>query len=77
MKVEAARALIQGRFVGELKDNMELCELSQQHLASEMGITQQAVSAWTRGQALPSLAAALAMANTLGITLNRLLTGED
>ena len=50
--------------------------LTQQQLADKFGITDKALSKWERGIALPDSSIMLELCNTLGITVNDLLSGE-
>ena len=50
--------------------------LTQQQLADKFGITDKAVSKWERGIALPDSSIMLELCDTLGITVNDLLSGE-
>ena len=50
--------------------------LTQQQLADKFEITDKAVSKWERGIALPDSSIMLELCDTLGITVNDLLSGE-
>lgn len=50
--------------------------LTQMQLSEQLGITDKAVSKWERGIAMPDTSIMLALCDTLGITVNELLSGE-
>jgi transcriptional regulator with XRE-family HTH domain len=45
---------------------------SQEMLAAELGVTQPTVSAWERGEAIPTLKALVALSRVLGIRMREL-----
>lgn len=50
--------------------------LSQEELAQKVGVSRQAVSRWELGEAAPEAGKLMALAKALGITADRLLSGE-
>lgn len=50
--------------------------LSQEELAQKVGVSRQAVSRWELGEASPETGKLMALAKALGITADRLLSGE-
>ena len=46
--------------------------LSQEDLASQIGVSRQAVSKWETGEAMPDLNKLLLLADALGVSLDRL-----
>ena len=51
--------------------------LTQQQLASMLGVSHQAVSKWESGQALPDIATMLELTRFFGITIEQLITEQD
>ena len=62
-----------GKFIAARRKN---ANLTQTQLADTLGITNRAVSKWETGKALPDSALMLPLCDTLGITVNDLLSGE-
>lgn len=62
-----------GKFIAKCRKDKNL---TQEKLASMLGITDRAVSKWERGLNLPDASLMLDLANILGISVNELLTGE-
>lgn len=62
-----------GAFVAELRKEKGW---TQKQLAETMGVTNKAVSKWERGVSLPDTALLLPLAETLGINVTELLSGE-
>ena len=50
--------------------------LTQMQLAEKLGITDRAISKWETGKAMPDSSIMLELCETLGITVNDLLSGE-
>ena len=63
-----------GRFIAECRKN---ANLTQAHLAENLGITDKAVSKWERGAAMPDSSLMLDLCGILGISVNELLSGEN
>ena len=51
-------------------------KMTQAHLAEILGISHQAVSNWERGVALPDVTLLPDLAETLGVTIDRLLSAS-
>ena len=62
-----------GRFIQSLRREKELTQLQ---LAGMLGISDKTVSKWERGAGLPDVGSMLPLCETLGISVNELLTGE-
>ena len=54
----------------------KLHKLTQEQLASKLGISDRAVSKWERGLNMPDASLMLELANILDITVNELLSGK-
>lgn len=50
--------------------------LSQEQLAQQLGVTRQSVSKWERDESMPEAEKLPLLAQTLGVSLDVLLTGE-
>lgn len=68
MNIEIANLLLNYR-----KNN----NLSQEELASKIGVSRQAVSKWERGEASPDTDNLIALAEIYGVTLDELLKGKN
>lgn len=77
MTITESDAIIRQNLPEQLKDELVLNELRKIDLGKKLGCEDSYVGKWIKGTYMPSLPAALAMAKTLGITLDRLCTGED
>lgn len=63
--------------IGKLiADCRRKANLTQLQLAEKLRITDRAISKWETGKSLPDSAIMLELCNTLGITVNDLLSGE-
>ena len=62
MTTKQAREQVKSRIGDLIRDNLELCGLTSRDLIDELGIQHAHLSAWLTGRHLPSLPAALAMA---------------
>ena len=62
-----------GKFISNLRKEQGM---TQAELASKLGVTDRAVSKWENGRGLPDLSFVLPLADTLGISINELLSGE-
>ena len=63
-----------GKFIAERRKSVNL---TQAQLAEKLNITDRAVSKWETGRAMPDTAIMLDLCDTLGITVNDLLNGEE
>lgn len=77
MTNKQARDQVKARISDLIRDNLDLCRMRQADLALEMGVSTGHVSNWVSGRCLPSLPAALAMAQVFGVTVEQLALGED
>lgn len=77
MKNKEAEAIISKNLIPQILDGLELCERKPTELSLEITGNRMHLGLWLRGRNLPSLANALALSRTLGVTLDRLVTGED
>lgn len=62
-----------GRFICELRKSHTLTQLQ---LADALGISDKTVSKWECGKGLPEVSLMLPLCETLGISVNELLSGE-
>ena len=62
-----------GRFIARVRKEKEM---TQRELADAIGISDKTVSKWERGNGLPEVSLMLPLCETLGISVNDLLTGE-
>ena len=63
-----------GKFIQEKR---KAKNLTQMDLAEKLNITDRAISKWECGKSLPDASIMLELCETLGISVNELLTGED
>ena len=63
-----------GRFIAETRKQNNL---TQRQLADKLSISDKTVSKWERGNGLPEISLMLPLCETLGITVNDLLSGEN
>lgn len=77
MTITESTAIIRANLPEQLRDNLELCEIKQVELERKIDSFKDACGRYLRGEYIPSLPVAVAMAKTLGVTLDRLCTGED
>lgn len=62
-----------GKFIAECRKK---ANYTQVQLAEKLGISDRAVSKWETGKSLPDSSIMLELCDTLGITVNDLLSGE-
>lgn len=62
-----------GKFISDCRRKVNL---TQMQLAEKLGITDRAISKWETGKSLPDSAIMLELCDTLGITVNDLLSGQ-
>ena len=62
-----------GRFIAQCRKEKNL---TQRQLADELGVSDKAVSKWETGKGLPDAGYMVPLSETLGISVNELLTGE-
>ena len=62
-----------GRFISEIRKSRQM---TQKELADKLNVTDKAVSKWERGLSYPDISLLLPLSDTLGITINELLSGE-
>ena len=70
---ESARAQIGDR----IYQLLERRGMSQRRLSVEIDVEMAMVNKWINGRSLPSLPAALAMAQVFGVTVEQLALGEE
>ncbi|NLG11393.1 MAG: helix-turn-helix transcriptional regulator [Coriobacteriaceae bacterium] len=70
---ESARAQIGNRIYQLLEQR----GMSQRRLSVEIDVEMAMVNKWINGRSLPSLPAALAMAQVFGVTVEQLALGEE
>ena len=62
-----------GKFILELRKGKQM---TQQELASRLGVTDRAVSNWENGRRMPDVSLLKPLADILGISVNELFVGE-
>ena len=62
-----------GKFIAELRKEQGL---TQQQLADRLGVSNKTISKWECGNGMPELSLILPLCETLGISINELLSGE-
>lgn len=62
-----------GRFIAELRKEKKLTQID---LANKLGITDRAISKWENGRGLPDLSLLTPLCETLGVSINELLSGS-
>ncbi len=62
-----------GKFIAEQRNQKKM---TQQELASLIGVTDRAVSKWENGRGLPDISLIQPLCKNLDITINELLSGE-
>ena len=58
-----------------IKENRQRCNLTQEQVADQLGVSRQAVSKWENGTAEPSTANLLTLAELFGLSVDELLNG--
>lgn len=77
MTITESIAIIRANLPAQLRDELELNEIKQVDLERQVEVFKDACGRYLRGEYIPSLPVALALSRTLGVTLDRLCTGED
>ncbi len=62
-----------GKFISELRREKEM---TQTELADTIGVSAKTVSKWETGRGLPEISTLTVLCDTLGISVNELLSGE-
>ncbi len=62
-----------GNFIRKLRKEKDL---TQEQLAEKLGVTDKSVSRWENGKTMPDYGILKELCDTLGITINELVTGE-
>ena len=60
-----------------IADKRKSLDMTQAQLAEKLGVSNKSVSKWERGVNLPDVSLYENLCNTLGITINEFLAGED
>ena len=63
-----------GKFIARRRKEKDLTQLQ---LADKLGVTDRAVSKWECGRSLPDSSIMIDLCDTLGISVNELLSGEE
>ncbi len=63
-----------GKFIAKSRKDKKM---TQEQLADILGVTSKSISRWERGICMPDLSLYEKLCNTLGITINELLSGEN
>lgn len=77
MTVQEAKVVVLENVKVQIGDNLALNKMKIKDLAEQIGASENAISLWKMGHIVPSLQSALALSRALGVTLDRLVTGED
>lgn len=77
MTVNEANEAIKRNFPDQLKDCMELAAMNASKLARETKASPTMISNYLAGRFIPNAALALSIAETLGVTVELLLTGKE
>ena len=77
MTITESAALIRANLPAQLRDELALNEIKQVDLERKIDSFKDACGRYLRGEYIPSLPVALAMSVELGVSMNRLCTGED
>jgi len=77
MTITESTALIKANLPEQLRDELALNEIKQVDLERKIDSFKDACGRYLRGEYIPSLPVALAMSHELGVSMNRLCTGED
>lgn len=77
MQIGEASKVVRETFASQLKDCMELSNMSQIDLARESGLESSRISTWLNGKCLPSVPAILILASKLGVSVELLTLGEE
>lgn len=77
MTLETSRQLLKESFTAQMRDCMKLCGYTTSGLAKELGCEPSVVSSWLLGKRTPSGSSMLAIASTLGVSVELLLTGKE
>lgn len=64
-------------FAGRLRAALSNAEMTQEELARRMGVSPAAVSRWAHGHRTPLSGYIARMADTLGVSVDWLLTGRE
>lgn len=62
-----------GKFIAELRKEQGL---NQKELAEKINVTDKAVSKWETGRGAPDISLLIPLANTLGVSVSEVLSGE-
>lgn len=62
-----------GQFIAQMRKKKEM---TQQQLADELHISNKTVSKWETGKGMPEVSLMMPLCETLGISVNELLSGE-
>jgi len=65
----------------KLEDKLQLLRkkngYSQEQLADKLGVARQTISKWENGQALPELSGVILLSELYGVTIDRIVKGDD
>ena len=62
-----------GKFISECRKKKKM---TQEQLATKLGVTDKSVGNWENGRNMPDLSLFKPLCDELGITINELLSGE-
>lgn len=63
-----------GKFIAELRKEKNL---TQVQLAHQLGVSDRTISKWETGRGMPDVSILKKLSETLGISVNELLCGEN
>lgn len=73
--IPPAYALPVPSMAGNIRECRRAADITQEQLASRLGVRQNVVSKWEKGRARPAISALPALAWALGVSVDRLLQG--
>lgn len=62
---------------GKIRDGRVQAELTQEQAAEKLGVSRQTVSNWENGKTYPDIISVIKMSDLYGVSLDRLLKGEE
>jgi transcriptional regulator with XRE-family HTH domain len=76
VKRKPKRRRLDGPIHGRIAELREARHLSQEELATAVGVDKTAVSHWENGVSRPDLSRLCAVASALGVSVDELISGE-
>lgn len=75
--IQKKKALMKRSLGEQIKDHRMKCNMTQEFVAENLGISRQAVSKWESGSTDPSTSNLIALANLFKITVEELIGNID